>query len=46
MVGTAVIVVVHTSPTVDPATGNEVGRIITARKLNKREKRTYEEGHV
>ena len=46
MVGTAVIVVVHTSPIVDPATGDEVGRIITARKSSKQERRAYEEGHV
>lgn len=46
MVGTAVIVVVHTSPALDPATGDEVGRIITARKLSRQERRAYEEGHV
>ena len=46
MVGTAVIVVVHTSPIADPITGDEVGRIITARKSSKQERRAYEEGHV
>lgn len=46
MVGTAQIVVVHTSPRTDPETDEEVGRIITARKLNRRERRAYEEGHV
>ena len=46
MVGTAVILVVHTSPRIDPETGEEVGRIITARKLSRQERRSYEEGHV
>ena len=46
MVGTAVILVVHTSPSTDPETGEQVGRIITARKLSRRERRSYEEGHV
>ena len=46
MVGTAVIVVVHTSPIADLVTGDEVGRIITARKSSKQERRAYEEGHV
>ena len=46
VVGTATIVVVHTSPETDPATGDEAGRIITARKSSKKERRAYEEGHV
>lgn len=46
MVGTVATVVVHTSPGIDPVTGDEVGRIITARKLSRRERRAYEEGHV
>ena len=44
--GTTPIVVVHTSPEVDPETGEEVGRIISARKLTRRERQSYEEEHV
>ena len=46
VVGTAAIMVVHSSPEADPETGEEVGRIISARKLTRRERRRYEEGHV
>ena len=46
MVGTVAIVVVHTSLRTDPETGEQVGRIITARKLSRQERRAYEEGHV
>ncbi|MXX34905.1 MAG: BrnT family toxin [Gemmatimonadetes bacterium] len=46
VVGTAAIMVVHTSPELDPESGSEVGRIISARKLTRRERRHYEEGHV
>ena len=46
VVGAAVIMVVHTSPQLDPESGEEVGRIISARKLTLRERRLYEEGHV
>ena len=44
--GTTLIMVVHTSPEVDLETGEEVGRIISARKLTPRERRLYEEEHV
>ena len=46
MVGTAAVLIVHTSLGTDPETGEEVGRIITARKLSRQERRSYEEGHV
>ena len=46
MVGTAFIMVVHTTPEVDPVTGAERGRIITARALTSREREHYEEGLV
>ena len=46
VVGTVAIIVVHTSPEFAPEIGEEVGRIISARKLTKRERRLYEEGHV
>jgi len=46
VVGTAAIMVVHTSPQPDPNSGEEIGRIISARKLTRRERRHYEEEHV
>ena len=46
VVGTVTITVVHTSPQFDPESGEEVGRIISARKLTRRERQRYEEGHV
>jgi len=46
VVGAAAIVVVHTSPRLDPGSGEEVGRIISARKLTRRERQYYEERHV
>ena len=44
LVGTVVIVVVHTTPRRDPGDGVEVGRIISARKATRHERRAYEEG--
>ena len=44
MVDTAFIMVVHTTPEVDPVTGEERGRIITARALTGPERERYEEG--
>ncbi len=44
--GTTLIMVVHTSPEGDSEKGEEVGRIISARKLTPRERRLYEEEHV
>ena len=36
--------IVHTWPHLRPATGEEVGRIISARKATRREREAYEEG--
>jgi uncharacterized DUF497 family protein len=44
MIGHVVVFVVHTWPEPDPATGEEVGRIISARKATSHERRAYEEG--
>ena len=44
MVGSVVVMVVHTWPTFDATTGEEVGRIISARKATGHERRAYEEG--
>ena len=38
------VLVVHTWPQPDPDTGEEVGRIISARKATSHERRAYEEG--
>ena len=46
MVGAQVVMVVHTWPEVDTATGELIGRIISARKATRREREAYEEGHV
>ncbi len=45
MVGTQVVMVVHTWPTLDTGTGEEIGRIISARKATRREREAYEERH-
>jgi len=37
-----VVLVIHTLPEMDPGTGQEIGRIISARKATKRERRVYE----
>jgi uncharacterized protein len=42
-VGSVVLVVIHTWPDANPETGEEVGRIISARKATARERRAYEE---
>ena len=42
--GHVVVFVVHTWPEPDPDTGEEVGRIISARKATSHERRAYEEG--
>ena len=44
MVGGQVVMVVHTWPDLHPETGDEVGRIISARKATRREREAYEEG--
>lgn len=43
MIGTVVVLVVHTMPEPDEATGKETGRIISARKATAHERRAYEE---
>ena len=44
LIGQVVVFVVHTWPEPDPDTGEEVGRIISARKATSHERRAYEEG--
>jgi uncharacterized DUF497 family protein len=43
MIGSVVVFVVHTDPIPDPNTGEEIGRIISARMATARERRAYEE---
>ena len=45
MVGTQVVMAVHTWPDLDTETGEEIGRIISARKATRHEREAYEEGH-
>ena len=45
MVGTQIVMVVHTWPDLDRDTGEVIGRIISARKATRREREAYEEGH-
>ena len=45
MVGTQVIMVVHTWPDFEEEAEEEVGRIISARKATRHEREAYEEGH-
>lgn len=45
MVGTQVVLVVHTWPDLDRKSGEEIGRVISARKATRREREAYEEGH-
>ena len=44
MIGNVVVLVIHTWPELDPATGEETGRIISARKATSHERKAYEEG--
>lgn len=44
VVRAVVVVVVHTWPEPDPDTGEEIGRIISARRATKPERAAYEEG--
>lgn len=44
-IGGAVIVVVHTRPEPTADTDEETGRVISARKATKHERREYEEGN-
>ncbi len=43
-IGNVVILVVHTQPVVDELTGEETGRIISARKATAHERKIYAEG--
>ena len=45
MVGTQVVMVVHTWPEFDTQAGQDTGPIISARKATKHERETYEEGY-
>jgi uncharacterized protein len=44
LIGTVTVFVVHTMPEFDLIEGEDVGRIISARKATPRERRAYEEG--
>lgn len=44
-IGHVLVFVVHTWPESDPETGEEIGRIISARKATAHERRAYEEGN-
>jgi uncharacterized DUF497 family protein len=46
LVGTVLLLVVHTWPDEDTEGANEEGRIISARKATARERRAYEEGNL
>lgn len=43
MIGGLVVLVVHKWPELDPSTGEETGRIISARKATAHERKAYEE---
>jgi uncharacterized DUF497 family protein len=45
MIGHVVVFVVHTTPATDAMTGEETGRLISARKATAHERKAYEEGH-
>lgn len=44
-IGQVTVLVVHTTPKPDPASGEETGRIISARKATAHERKAYEEGN-
>ena len=44
VIGHVVVFVVHTWPEPDPETGQEVGRIISARKATRREANAFRQG--
>ena len=44
MIGNVIVIVAHTLPRIDHETGEEIGRIISARKATGQERRLYEEG--
>ena len=43
VIGTSTVFVVHTMPEFNPAEGDDVGRIISARKATPRDRSAYEE---
>jgi uncharacterized protein len=43
VIESATVFVVHTMPEFDPVEGDDVGRIMSARKATPRERRAYEE---
>ncbi|HTW68897.1 MAG TPA: BrnT family toxin [Acetobacteraceae bacterium] len=45
LVGSVILFVVHTAPEPDATTGQEHGRIISARKATAHERKAYEEGN-
>ncbi|HEY7348300.1 MAG TPA: BrnT family toxin [Ktedonobacterales bacterium] len=44
-IGPVTVFVVHTPPKLDPATSQETGRIISARRATAHERKAYEEGN-
>lgn len=44
IVGPSTLMVIHTWPERNPLTGEQIGRIVSARKATNRERRAYEEG--
>jgi uncharacterized DUF497 family protein len=44
LVGRVAVLVVHTWPDAGPAGGEETGRIVSARKATRHERKAYEEG--
>jgi uncharacterized protein len=46
LIGQMTVFVVHTWPKLDPTTGEETGRIISARRATAHERRAYEEGKI
>ena len=45
MVGTQAVMAAHTWPDLDTEMGEEIGRIISARKATRGEREVYEEGY-
>ncbi len=45
VIGQLIILVVHTWPVYEPKDDREIGRIISARKATKYERRAYEQGN-
>jgi uncharacterized protein len=46
MIGVVAIFVIHTGPEPDPDSGEEMGRIISARKATAHERKAYEKGEL